>query len=143
MELLIGVALALAVSISATMAGLDRDRGFYPVLLVVIASYYDLFAVMSGSTRVLSLETLAMMAFIAASLIGFKTSLWLVVAALVGHGIFDFVHAYLIDNSGVPAWWPSFCFGYDIVAAAYLGWLLMRLQAIRAPDAEAVEGANV
>jgi hypothetical protein len=141
MELLAGVTLALLVSISATMAGLDRDRGFYPVVLVVIASYYDLFAVMGGSAQAFSLETLAMVVFIAASLVGFRTSLWLVVTALVGHGVFDLVHAHLIANPGVPAWWPKFCLSYDIMAASYLGWLLTRPQAIRAVDVKARGGA--
>jgi hypothetical protein len=143
MELLVGLTLALVVSISATMAGLDQDRGFYPVVLVVSASYYDLFAVMGGSTRVLSLETLAMAVFIVASLVGFKTSLWLVVTAFVGHGVFDFVHSILIANPGVPTWWPKFCLGYDIMAASYLGWLLTRPQAIWAADMTASDGAHV
>jgi hypothetical protein len=142
MEFLVGITLALVVSISATLAGLDRDRGFYPVVLVVSASCYDLFAVMGGSTRVLSLETVAVVMFVAASLVGFKTSLWLVVTALVGHGVFDFVHSYLIVNPGVPTWWPRFCLGYDVMAASYLGWLLTRPHAIRAADMTTGDGAR-
>ncbi len=130
MELLIGLTLALAVSISATMARMDRDRSFYPVVVVVVASYYDLFAVMGGSAQALSLETVAMMAFIAMALIGFKTNLWLVVAALVGHGVFDCLHSWLIDNPGVPIWWPKFCCSYDIAAGAYLAWRLKRSQSV-------------
>ncbi|HKB96431.1 MAG TPA: hypothetical protein VKB94_06240 [Rhizomicrobium sp.] len=141
MELLAGVTLALIISISATMAGLDRDRGFYPVVLVVVASYYDLFAVMGGSAQALSLETLAMVVFVVASVIGFRTSLWLVVTALVGHGVFDFMHAHLIANPGVPAWWAKFCLSYDIVAGSYLGWLLTRPHTIRAADLKARDGA--
>jgi hypothetical protein len=141
MEFLVGITLALVVSLSATMVGLDRDRGFYPVVLVVSASCYDLFAVMGGSTQVLSLETLAVVMFIAASLVGFKTSLWLVVTALVGHGVFDFVHSHLIVNPGVPIWWPKFCLGYDLMAASYLGWLLTRPHAIRSVDGRTRDGA--
>lgn len=48
------------------------------------------------------------------------------VAGLAGHGIFDFVHGYLIANSGVPAFWPAFCGSYDVVAAAGLAWILNR-----------------
>jgi hypothetical protein len=48
MEYVIGFALALAVVGAATMIGLDRERSFYPTVLIVIASYYVLFAVMGG-----------------------------------------------------------------------------------------------
>ena len=42
----------------ATGLGLDRDRAFYPVVTIVIASYYALFAVMGASTHALILESL-------------------------------------------------------------------------------------
>lgn len=141
MEFLVGVTLALVVSIFATVAGLDRDRGFYPVVLIVIALLYDLFAAMAGSVPALGLDTLAMVAFVVAAVVGFKTSLWLVVAALVGHGLFDYVHSYLITNPGVPAWYPNFCLGYDVMAAFYLGWLLTRRPAIRSPEGRPCDGA--
>jgi hypothetical protein len=64
------------------------------------------------------------MVFIVAAVAGFKTSLWIVAAALVGHGVFDFVHASLIANPGVPVWWPPFCSSYDVVAGAYLAVLI-------------------
>jgi hypothetical protein len=48
----------------------------------------------------------------------------IVVTAFAAHGIFDLVHAHLYANPGVPVWWPAFCLAYDVVAAAYLGWLL-------------------
>jgi hypothetical protein len=37
---------------------------------------------------------------------------------------FDFTHAALISNPGVPVWWPQFCLGYDVTAALYLAGLL-------------------
>jgi hypothetical protein len=46
------------------------------------------------------------------------------VVALAGHGVFDFIHAAVIANPGVPDWWPEFCLTYDVTAAAYLAWLL-------------------
>ena len=50
----IGIGLALVVSVFARSVGLDRDRALYPTVLVVIASYYVLFAVMGGSMRALA-----------------------------------------------------------------------------------------
>ena len=43
---LIGGMLAFAVGGLASVVGLDRDRAFYPTVLIVIPSYYPLFAVM-------------------------------------------------------------------------------------------------
>jgi hypothetical protein len=126
MPYLAGVVLALIVSGLATLIGLDRGRAFYPTLVVVIASYYVLFAVMGGSSHALVMETLVMAGFLVVAAIGFRKNLWLVVAALAGHGIFDFFHSHVVANPGVPAWWPGFCLTFDITAAAYLAWLLGR-----------------
>lgn len=126
MPYLAGIVLALTVSVVATLIGFDRDRAFYPTLLVVIASYYVLFAVMGGSGQALVVETLVLAGFLLAAAIGFKTNLWLVVAALAAHGVFDFFHARMVANPGVPVWWPAFCLTYDVTAAAFLAWLLSR-----------------
>jgi len=126
MPYLAGIVLALTVSGLATLVGLDRDRAFYPTLLLVIASYYVLFAVMGGSGHALVVETLVTTGFLLVAVIGFKKSLWLVVAALAAHGVFDSVHARVVANPGVPAWWPAFCLTYDVTAAAFLAWLLWR-----------------
>jgi hypothetical protein len=121
---LIGAGLAVSIGLLARFAGLDRDRAFYPTVMIVIALYYGLFAVMGASVQVLALESIAIVAFLAASIAGFRRSLWLVVAALAAHGVYDLVHGQLITNPGVPPWWPAFCLAYDLVAAAYLAWLL-------------------
>ena len=126
MEFLVGAVLALSVGLSATFVGLDRDRAFYPTVMIFIASYYALFAVMGGSAQALAIESIVIVAFVGASIVGFRTSLWIVVAALAGHGLFDFIHGHLIVNPGVPVWWPAFCSSYDVAAAAYLAWLLSR-----------------
>jgi len=81
---------------------------------------------MGGTTRALLLESGMMALFLVAAIAGFKFNLWLVVAALVAHGVFDFFHGHLIANAGVPAWWPSFCLAYDACAGGYLAWLLVR-----------------
>lgn len=119
MEYFVGVAVALGVGCFTTVARLDRDRSLYPVILIVVASYYDLFAVMGGGAA-LGSETVALAAFALAAVVGFRTSLWIVVVALVGHGLFDWYHGQLIENAGVPAWWPMWCLSYDVAAGAYL-----------------------
>jgi hypothetical protein len=124
LALLIGAFLALAVGLFATGVGLDRDRAFYPTVAIVIASYYCLFAAMGASTNALVLESLAATVFLAAAVLGFRRSLWIVVAALAAHGAFDLVHSLIISDPGVPAWWPEFCLTYDLAAAGYMAWLL-------------------
>jgi len=122
--LLVGASLALAVGLLASGVGLDRERGFYPTVTIVIASYYALFAVMGASTQTLVLESLVATAFLSAAVLGFRSSLWLVVGALAAHGILDLIHGRVISNPGVPSWWPHFCLTYDVAAAGYLAWLL-------------------
>jgi len=63
---------------------------------------------------------------IALAVLGFRSSLWLVVAALGVHGVFDLVHGSFVSNPGVPPWWPAFCLTYDVTAAGYLAWLMIR-----------------
>jgi hypothetical protein len=128
----VGALLAYAVGLFATGIGLDRDRAFYPVVTIIIASYYALFAVMGASPHALVLESLVGTVFLAAAVWGFKSSLWSVVAALAAHGIFDLGHDTVISNPGVPSWWPQFCLTYDVTLAAYLAWLL-RSGRLRAP----------
>ncbi len=94
----VGVALAGLTFLLARSVGFDRDRAFYPVVLIVIASYYLLFAVMGGSARAIIIESLAMSIFAIAAVVGFKSKLWIVALALAGHGMFDFIHASLISN---------------------------------------------
>jgi hypothetical protein len=126
MPYVIGIVGSAAIAVFARYVGLDRDRAFYPTVVIVVALYYVLFAVMSGSVRTVVLESVVMSLFAIAAVVGFKSSAWIVVAALAGHGVFDVVHGHIIENAGVPAWWPAWCLSYDVGAAAWLGWLLRR-----------------
>ena len=98
----------------------DRDRAFYPTVLIVVALYYVLFAVMSGSTRAVLIESLVMTGFATAAVTGFWCSRWIVVAGLFAHGVMDTFHGHVIENTGVPVWWPAFCAAYDVGAAAWM-----------------------
>lgn len=133
MEYLVGAGLGLAVGAMATRVGFDRGRAFYPVVLIVVASYYDLFAVMGGSLPALGFETLGLAAFLAVAVLGFRTNLWWIVAALAAHGVLDLFHARLVDNPGVPSWWPAFCLTYDLTAAAWLARRLLRTRRVASP----------
>ena len=126
MEFLIGSVIALAVCIFARLTGFDRGRVFYSTMVMVVAHYYILFAVMGASTSVLLAESTGAAAFIALAVIGFKRNLWIVAAALAGHGVYDFFHHLIISDPGVPLWWPGFCMSFDVLAGAFLAILLLR-----------------
>ena len=122
----IGLTLAIAVSAFAAAARFDRDRALYPTVLIIVASYYLLFAAMDGSARVLIVESIVAIAFVGLATVGFRSCLWLVAIGLAAHGVFDAFHGQLVTNPSLPEWWPRFCMAYDISAAGCLAWLLLR-----------------
>ena len=124
MEYVIGIVAAVAVGLFGTVIGFDKERSFYPVVLIVIATLYLLFAAMAGSTGSLVAETIPALVFVAMAALGFRKCPWFVVAGLALHGVFDFFHHAVIANPGVPVWWPGWCLSYDVVAAAYLAALI-------------------
>jgi hypothetical protein len=126
MAYVVGIVLSLSVAVFARRVGFDRDRAFYPTVLIVIASYYVLFAVMSESVRTVLLESMVMAGFSIAAVVGFKSNAWIVVGGLAGHGVFDALHGNILQNSAVPVWWPAFCLAYDLGAAGGLAWVLIR-----------------
>jgi hypothetical protein len=128
-EYLIGVALSLAVAGGAAVVGFDRDRAYNPVVLIVIAAYYVLFAAMDVSGRAIVIEIVVASGFSLCAVLGFKRNLWIVAAGMVGHGVFDFVHHLFIDNPGVPRWWPGFCLAADVILGGALAARLMRERA--------------
>ena len=34
---------------------------------------------------------------------------------IVAHGLFDLIHHAIIQNPGVPSWWPGFCMSVDVL----------------------------
>ncbi len=126
MPFLIGVGTALGVGIFGSITGLDRERAFYPTILVVVASYYILFAVMSGSPQAFAPEFLIFAIFAAVAAWGFQRDLRIAMVGLVAHGVMDLFHGALVANPGVPTWWPAWCGGYDVAAPVYLAVLAWR-----------------
>lgn len=126
MEYLVGFIFAAAIAGFADGLGFDRDRSFAPTVLIVIAFYYVLFAVQGGSSRALVTESVFAGGFVLLAVVGFRKNAWLAPAAIVGHGVFDFFHRSLIDDPGVPDWWPGFCGAIDVLLGACLVWLVIR-----------------
>lgn len=115
----IGVVMAITLAIFAQVTKFDRDRSFFATLLIVIATYYILFSLISFEavlTEIVIASVFSLMAIAGAIR-------WpiLIGLGILAHGIFDFTHMHLINNSGVPEWWPAFCGGFDII---FGGWVL-------------------
>ena len=123
MPYVIGIVLGLITTLIGRTVGFDRDRAFYPTILIVVGAYYVLFAAM-GAPQALISETTGGLVFLAVAITGFRTNLWLIAAGLTGHGVFDSFHGLLINNPGVPMWWPAFCMTIDVVLGVSLAWLL-------------------
>ncbi len=137
MEYLIGGFLGAATAVLASALGFARDRSFFPTIMIVIATYYVLFAVMGAAVPTLWIESAVALGFLALAVLGFRTSLRWVAAALVGHGVFDFFHHELIDNPAVPAWWPGFCLSIDTILGVVLAIRLLCGRTHRGTDSGA------
>lgn len=120
MEYLVGITLALFVWAAAAGLGMDRERVFYPCVLIAVASYYLAFAVVDGRSEVLLYELAIASVFILAAVAGFKRSPWITIVALGGHGVMDVLHHQLVQNGGVPQAWPGLCMSFDVTAAALI-----------------------
>ncbi len=142
MPTFVGLTVALAVAGFARITGLDRDRAFYPVVLIVVASYYLLFSVMAGGEGLFA-ELAIFALFAGTAILGFRTSLWLVVAGLALHGAFDFTRHLWLAGRGVPEWWPAFCGTFDLAAPAVLAAILLfGKHASDSPEAEPAKNAT-
>jgi hypothetical protein len=125
MEYLVGITLALLFCGAVARLGMDRERVFYPAVLIAVASYYLAFAVVDGRSEVMLSEVAIAAVFIAAAVAGFKRNPWIAVAALAGHGVMDVFHHHLVHNTGVPQVWPGFCMTFDVTAAAFVAWVML------------------
>lgn len=118
----VGILLAVGVAVLGKFTRFDQDRSFYSTVLVIVASYYVLFAVLGGSGHSLIKELLAAVAFSIVAIVGALYLPTLVGIGIAAHGLFDLVHDGLIENSGVPTWWPVFCASIDVMLGL---WVIM------------------
>lgn len=108
------VHLMLPHALSVQMAG---------TLVAVIGAIYVGFALQKGSLRQIAIEIVAATGFLGAALGGMWLNAWLIPAAYVLHGAWDFAHHRNHRNHRMvetPAWYPPFCAVYDWIYAAGL-----------------------
>jgi len=117
---IVGVLLAAGIAALAKFTRFDEDRSFYATVLVIIASYYVLFAVLGGSSLALIWELVIALAFSTVAIIGALFLPTLLGIGIMAHGLFDLVHDMIIENSGVPTWWPTFCGSIDVLLGLWV-----------------------
>jgi hypothetical protein len=125
MEYIVGISLALIFCAAAAGLGMDRERVFYPAVVMAVASYYLAFAVVDGRGEVMRSEVAIAAVFVAGAVLGFKRNPWIAVIALGGHGVMDAFHHHLVHNTGVPPSWPGFCMTFDVTAAAFVALIML------------------
>ena len=120
--LLIGILLAVGSWYFARITGLEKNRSFYPTVIICIAVFYVFFAA-HASTAMLREVVIASL-FSAAALVSAFRWRWLIVAALVLHGAYDILHPALFSTPVAPSWWAPFCAGYDLLLALLVAYAL-------------------
>ena len=110
------------------------ERWLYALGLLVLPGLYALFALRVDEPAVGIKEMVYGVPWVVAGLVfafvSVRRSAVVVGASWLLHGLYDLVHSQLITNTGVPGWYPIFCFVVDVVVGAYLLWLSRRV-----PDA--------
>jgi hypothetical protein len=114
----LGLLCAVAIAVAGRCSGFEKDRSFYPTVLIVIASYYLLFAAMANEAIIA--ESLGLAMFSGIALVGAFLAPWLVGAGIILHGVFDLTHSHFIDNRGVPSWWAAFCATVDFALGLWV-----------------------
>jgi hypothetical protein len=131
-EALIGAAVGVLTIVLARF--IRGERWLYSLGLLALPGIYAFFALQAGELAVGVKEMIYGVPFVVAGLVFALVSVRQS-AAVVGvfwllHGLYDLAHGQLITNTGVPGWYPIFCFVVDIVIGSYLLWLSRRI-----PDA--------
>lgn len=116
----VGLLLAVGIATLAKFTRFDEERSFYSTVLIIIASYYVLFAVLGGSGHVLVWELVIAVAFSTVAILGALFLPTLVGTGIIAHGFFDLVHDVFLENSGVRTWWPSFCASIDVLLGLWV-----------------------
>lgn len=128
--LAIGIGAAVAVLLALRFAGVDGERGPFAIILGAIASFYLVFAIETGVAAIIGWHALVSAVFVGIAVLGARMTLWWIVGGLVAHGLFDLAEG-IVDPNPAPEWWPAFCLGFDLAAAAGLAWLLVAPAGLR------------
>lgn len=118
----VGISLAVLLAILSRVTKFDKDRSYFATLLIIIATYYVLFAFMSSEALITEIVIASVFSVVA--LAGALRWPILLGIGILLHGVFDYYHGHFINNSGVPEWWQAFCAGFDIVFGIWVIYLI-------------------
>lgn len=119
----IGVALAVVSILTMHWCRVAYERGTWASAMVAIASFYIVFSIDQSIGEVQTISIALLFAILA--ILGARFNMWLVVVALIGHGVFDAV-VHLIFPDPSPEWWGPFCLSIDIMLGLWLAFLLVQ-----------------
>lgn len=120
-ELVLGGILAIAFILFAKY--IKVEKWIYSASLLALPIVYMGFAWGHGSNVALAelaAGTPYILAGIVFSLYKPTISEFIIGLLWLTHGTFDVIHDNVIENPGVPAWYPGLCAGYDAVVGSYL-----------------------
>jgi hypothetical protein len=125
LEALIGVAVGVITIVCARI--IRGQRWLYALGLLTLPSLYASFALHAGEQAVGVKEMIYGIPFIVAGFgfvfVSVRLSAVAVGAFWILHGLYDLTHDRFFTNTGVPGWYPVFCFSVDVVVGAYVLWL--------------------
>ena len=104
--------------------GMLAERSGTAVLLAAIASFYPVFAVMSGDLASIAVHATIFAGFLALAAYGFRVGMYILAGGIIAHGVFD-IGLMFLPAPG-PEWWPAFCAGVDIAAGTALVRLMQK-----------------
>jgi hypothetical protein len=116
----IGALLAVATLPLHLLFSRMHSEQFAAVLLAAIGAIYAGFGLQTGNRTQIAIEVIVALGFFSAALGGLWVTPWIVPAAYVMHGIWDYSHHKGSRLTPIPLWYPPFCAVYDWVAAAGL-----------------------
>jgi hypothetical protein len=131
-EALNGAAVGVLTIVSARL--IRGERWLYSLGLLTLPGIYAFFAIQAGEQAVGVKEMIYGVPYVVAGLVfafvSVRQSAVVVGVFWLLHGLYDLAHSQFITNTGVPGWYPIFCFVVDAVIGSYLLWLSRRI-----PDA--------
>ena len=111
----IGAVLAASIFLFARWQRWDHDSSLYPTVLIVIAQYYVLFALIDGAENALIFQLIVACLFVLVAIIGRNAGGPIIAFAIMAHGIYDLGFHWFGTGGGVPIWWPAFCSAVDLI----------------------------
>lgn len=119
-----GAASAVAGMAIARRARLERQM--YPGLLALLPCFYAFFASVSGHHHISLVELAIGLPWIAVGLaclfFDLRRSAQLLGVMWILHAVFDLGHQFLLDNPGLPSWYPLWCAVVDVGVGTCLLW---------------------